>query len=241
MSPLLPIGGAALLAYFLFRKKPYLVTPIPPNPKPNPDPPDVVPPPAPPNPSPFPDTQSQATVNAPSGLKLRAEPNENSTVFEVLPFNSWVAILDSNPAPPTPAAPVGWFNVLSPAGNEGWSSAEFIVFGTDKERRMTPEEEKAYHEHKSQAEEAIVTAGTTRRVHVNFVGKGRRHTRPNAPSVIRKCVAPNGCGNVPRGALVRVLRTIPGPKMSRRSPGMGGRSQILYGGQLSWVASEWLV
>lgn len=166
MTPLIPLGAAALLAYLVFRPSSdaaYHVTPIPPNPAPNPDPPDVVPPPAPPNPSPFPDTQSQATVNATSGLKLRDQPTESgSAVLETMPFNSWVAVLDSNLAPPTAAAPMGWMHVRSERGNEGWASAQYLVFGSDKERRMTPEEEQAYHKQQSQAEAPIYTAGTPR-------------------------------------------------------------------------------
>lgn len=162
-------------------------------------PPDVPPtpaPPAPPTPVPpdvLPANLATATVNAPSGLRLRSAPNESAgTNGPGLPFNSWVALLTTEPSPATPAAPAGWAHVQTPDGRQGYVSYEWLLFGTAKERGMTPEEEKAYHEsHQNRPaplEQPVETAGfrhgyawrtpSVAGARVGYVGRdGRRYAR----------------------------------------------------------------
>jgi hypothetical protein len=148
--PIVPVAlGAGVLALVLFSKKkeepglPSGPTPLPqPRPQPAPEPP---PEPVPPNPIPVPTGGAGAMITG-DGVRVRSGPNENTSVVAILKKGTTVAIPDpTDHRPPTPGGPVGWFNILTPAGARGFVSAQYLDFSTAKERRMTPEEELEYH------------------------------------------------------------------------------------------------
>lgn len=212
------LGGTAL---WLLLKKPSASSQAPaPGPTPEPAPPPAPAPTPPPAPNPFPPSQMTASIAAPSGLSLRTQPDEKSARLELLPFNSFVAILDNGGlAPATAAAPVGWFHVQSTGGKIGWASAEWVMFGTDKERGMTPEQEAEYHKRMSEREAPI------------FAGAASpwwERRRPRVGSRPARCLIPGGCklrtspsaaapasAMVEQGATVQVLRQSDGWVLAR--------------------------
>lgn len=160
--PIVPVAlGAGVLALILFSKpkpqEPGLSTapiPRPPDVPPTPPPPE----PVPPNPTPVPVGGAGAMVTA-TTLNIRSSPNENSAVVATVLRGTTVAIPDPTELhPPTPAAPVGWWNVVTPAGARGYASAQYLDFGTARERRMTPEEEREYHDRRAQHDRPVYTA-----------------------------------------------------------------------------------
>jgi hypothetical protein len=66
-----------------------------------------------------------AYVTAPSGVKLRAEPHEQATVRDLVPFGARVVVLEEGLAA-TRAAPKGWTKVRAGA-LEGFVSSEWLA------------------------------------------------------------------------------------------------------------------
>jgi len=83
-------------------------------------------------PTPFtdaPSSSSSATVTAPNGVKLRAQPNENSTQKAMLSKGTTLAVLKTD-FPATAAAPKGWTQVRTAAGVEGYVTTEWLSLST---------------------------------------------------------------------------------------------------------------
>lgn len=74
-------------------------------------------------------TSSTATVTAPSGVKLRAQPNENSAQKALLPKGTTLSVLKTG-LPPTGAAPKGWTQVRTSSGAEGFVTTEWLSIST---------------------------------------------------------------------------------------------------------------
>lgn len=74
-------------------------------------------------------TSSTATVTAPSGVKLRAQPNENSAQKALLPKGTTLTVLKTG-LPPTGAAPKGWTQVRTSSGAEGFVTTEWLSIST---------------------------------------------------------------------------------------------------------------
>lgn len=66
-----------------------------------------------------------ASVTAPSGLKLRAQPSENAAQVALLPKGAVVTVLETGFSS-TPAAPKGWTKVRTASGSEGFVSTEWL-------------------------------------------------------------------------------------------------------------------
>lgn len=160
--PLVPIalgaGGLGLL-YLLTRPKEQTAAPLPVKREPPENSkPEIVPKPIPPvEPVPIPSNLATAVVSA-SSLRVRDQPDERTgKVVIALPRGATVGILDTTTTAPTPAAPLGWFHVQTNTGQQGWASAEFLEFGSAKERGMTPEEELEYHKREAEREAPIIS------------------------------------------------------------------------------------
>jgi hypothetical protein len=115
-----------------------------------------------------------------------------------------------------------WFMVEAPSHKTGWVDAEWILFGTDKERGMTPEEERAYHEQRAEREDPIFQGRPgARRVgalswHAGSNAARPARTFPMRPARVlvasRLRTSPGGTqavATVPAGELVQVIRALP--------------------------------
>lgn len=243
MSPLLlkalPIGGGLALLYLLTKKPAapapnVLPEPQPAPPAPVPDVP-VIPPPGP---NPFPDSASTATVMAPNGLWLHTTPDTaTASRMKLLPFNSYVMILDGGAV--ATGSGLEWFHVQTPDRQTGWVSTEWVLFGTDKERGMTPEEERAYHEHMAEKEDPIFQgrAGSATIGALSWHGV-RPAKRPfvMAPmrvlAVARLRTAPNllnAVATVPAGEVVQCIRAANGWVLCRYRDRHAPRAPVSVG------------
>jgi hypothetical protein len=68
---------------------------------------------------------SSAKVTAPNGVKLRAQPNENSTMKSLLSYGTPLSVIKTG-LPSTPAAPKGWTQVRTESGAEGYVTTEWL-------------------------------------------------------------------------------------------------------------------
>lgn len=66
-----------------------------------------------------------ASVTAPSGLKLRAQPSENASQLALLSKGTVVTVLETG-FPATANAPKGWTKVRTASGSEGFVSTEWL-------------------------------------------------------------------------------------------------------------------
>lgn len=73
----------------------------------------------------LPGSSSSAKVTAPSGLKLRSQPNENSQQLALLDEGTVVTVVKTG-FPPTGRAPKGWTQVRTEGGEEGYVSTEWL-------------------------------------------------------------------------------------------------------------------
>lgn len=74
-------------------------------------------------------SSTSATITAPSGLKLRSKPNENSSMISLLGKGTAVSIVAKD-FPPTNVAPKGWTQVRTEGGQEGYVSTEWLSIST---------------------------------------------------------------------------------------------------------------
>jgi hypothetical protein len=74
-------------------------------------------------------TAATATVTAPSGIKLRAQPNENSAQKALLSKGTSLTVIKTG-LPPTGAAPKGWTQVRTASGVEGYVTTEWLSIST---------------------------------------------------------------------------------------------------------------
>jgi hypothetical protein len=72
---------------------------------------------------------SSATVTAPNGVKLRAQPNENSAQKTMLSRGTSLTVIKTG-YPPTAAAPKGWTQVRTASGVEGYVTTEWLSIST---------------------------------------------------------------------------------------------------------------
>jgi hypothetical protein len=157
-----------------------------------------------------------ATVTAPSGLRIRSQPNESSSIVsEEAWFGTKVQIVQEG-FPPTAAAPSGWTKVRAPSGKEGYASAQWLQL------------------------DAPVPAISGSRIAIG----NRGSYRCAAPGGCRLRDRPAGrtLAFVRKGDTVDVQRRLSGGRADARSPGAeGGWAEVVYERKLGWLPSEWLV